>query len=86
MNLIFWMSVESLGVKLWLWRNPRAAPLADALGWVDFVVATNSGPMCTFLQAGTRENRPLALRFRGRPGNPSAVGLRATLALEDGST
>ena len=60
--------------------------MADALGWVDFVVATNSGPVFTFLQAGTGDNRPLALRFRGLPGNPSAVGLRATLALEDGST
>ena len=55
-------------------------------GWVDFVVATNSGPVFTFLQTGTGENQPLALRFRGLPGNPSAVGLRATLALEDGST
>ena len=54
--------------------------------WVDFIVATNDGPVFTFLQPGTSKNQPLALRFLGSKGNPQAIGARISLTLTDGTS
>ncbi|MEM7388207.1 MAG: CRTAC1 family protein, partial [Verrucomicrobiota bacterium] len=49
-------------------------------GWVDFVAATNSGPILTFINRGDSTHRPLSFRVVGPAGNPTAIGTRLTLA------
>lgn len=51
--------------------------------WPDFVVATNSGPVFTFLHLGESKNQPLSFRLQGKPGNPTAIGARVTLHVAD---
>ncbi len=55
-------------------------------GWCDFVVASNNGPAFTFIRVPQQtEHVPLALRFVGKKGNPTAIGARVTLTLSDGT-
>lgn len=57
-------------------------------GWVDFAVGVNDGEMQVFENriGSQTENRMLAIRLAGRPGNPTAVGARVRLELTDGSS
>ncbi len=54
-------------------------------GWVDFVVSRNSGTTLAFLNAGAVGRKPLCVRLRGPAGNPTAIGARITMELEDGT-
>ena len=55
-------------------------------GRPDFVVGINNAEPLTFENRGSRQNRVLTLRLRGKPGNPTAVGARVTITLNDGTT
>ena len=55
-------------------------------GWPDFVVGINNGEPVTFENRGSQQNRVLNLQLQGSKGNRAAIGARATLTLEDGSS
>ena len=55
----------------------------DGDAWPDFVVAINDGPLQAFRHQGMSTNRILRLRLQAGSGNPTAVGARVTLQLED---
>jgi hypothetical protein len=55
----------------------------DGDAWPDFVVAVNDGLLQAFRHQGKSTNRILKLRLEADPGNPTAVGARVTLQLED---
>ena len=55
--------------------------------WPDFTVGINDGKAMTFENTGSKTNRPLKVRLEGnRTGNPTAIGARVTLQLDDNST
>ena len=54
-------------------------------GWPDFVVAINNGSLLAFENRGLKTNRMLSVRLQGKPGNPTAIGARVTVRLDDGS-
>ena len=55
--------------------------------WPDFTVGINDGKTMTFENVGSKTNRPLKVRLEGnRTGNPTAIGARVTLQLDDNST
>jgi hypothetical protein len=58
----------------------------DGDGSPDFVVGINNGPVMTFLNRASGENHTARIRLRGRRGNPTAIGSRITVSLDDGST
>ena len=58
----------------------------DGDGWPDFVVANNNGPLQAFEHNGNTGNRVLLVRLQGVPGNPTAVGARVTVELDDRAT
>ncbi len=55
-------------------------------GWPDLVVAINNGEPVTLENQGSKQNRVLNLCLLGKAGNPTAIGARATVTLDDGST
>ncbi len=55
-------------------------------GWPDFVVGINDGKVVAFENRGSASHRVLQVRLDGRKGNPTAVGARVTVQLDDGST
>ena len=55
-------------------------------GWPDFVVAINNGELMPFENRGSKQNRILNIRLEGRRGNPTAIGARVTITLDDTST
>jgi hypothetical protein len=54
-------------------------------GWPGFLVTRNNATALAFRNAGVAGRRPLRVRLRGAPGNPTAVGARVTVQLSDGS-
>ena len=54
-------------------------------GWPDSVVAINNGGLMAFENRGSKTNRVLSIRLQGKPGNPTAIGARVTVRLDDGS-
>jgi len=54
--------------------------------WPDFLVGVNNGGMLTFEKLPSVTNRIFTLRLKGKSGNPTAVGAKATVHLTDGST
>jgi len=64
-------------------------------GWPDLAMTQNDGPLLTFINAGAvvfpptatssgaTVGRMLAVRLRGRPGNPTALGARVALVRSD---
>ena len=55
----------------------------DGDGRLDFVVGVNNGTVHGYT---ARTPKTLTVRLKGGPGNPTAVGARVTVHLEDGST
>ncbi|MBI2946644.1 MAG: CRTAC1 family protein, partial [Verrucomicrobia bacterium] len=55
-------------------------------GWPDFLVGINNGEPRAFVNRGSQVNRLLAVRLRGKAGNPTAIGSRVTVRLADSST
>ena len=53
-------------------------------GWVDFVATTNDGELVGFQNRGSDKNQVLNVRLQGPPGNPTGIGSRVTVRLEDG--
>jgi hypothetical protein len=53
-------------------------------GWVDFVATTNDGELVAFQNRGSTENQVLNVRLQGRPGNPTGIGSRVTVRLDNG--
>jgi hypothetical protein len=53
-------------------------------GRLDFVVGVNNGPAQCYI-ASSATAAPVTVRLRGAKGNPTAVGARVTLHLDDGS-
>ena len=51
----------------------------DGDGWPDVVVSQNNDALLAFRNRGVPGRRPFAVRLRGRPGNPAAVGARVSL-------
>ena len=58
----------------------------DQDGWPDFLVTRNNDRSLAFHNDGVPGRHSLAVRLRGRPGNPTAIGARLSLVLVDGST
>ena len=52
----------------------------------DFVVAVNDDHTLTFMNRTDSANRILKLRLQGPPGNPTAVGARVTVQLDDATS
>ena len=48
-------------------------------GWPDLQVALNDGPIKSYLRSETSGHAPLAIKLRGRAGNPSGVGARVEI-------
>src|SRR5688572_14515435 len=55
-------------------------------GWPDFVVAINNGELLAFENRRSKQNRLLNIRLQGKGGNPTGIGARVSLTLEDAST
>ena len=55
----------------------------DGDNWPDFVIANNNGLLQVFEHSGQSDNRILRVRLRGEPGNPTAVGARVTVEIEN---
>ena len=53
-------------------------------GRLDFVIAVNDGNLMTFENAGISPNKTIAVRLQGRPGNPTGIGARVTLLVDEG--
>jgi hypothetical protein len=59
--------------------------------WPDFVVGINNGKTMSFENRGSenrdsKNRRMIRVRLQGRTGNPTAIGARVTLRLDDDST
>ena len=68
--------------------DAKALAVADVGrdGWPGFVVTRNNDTPLVFRNRGVAGREPLRITLRGPAGNPSAVGARVTVELEDGST
>ena len=53
-------------------------------GWPDVVATQNNGALVAFGNHGIADNASVAVRLKGLPGNPEAVGARITLERSDG--
>ena len=53
--------------------------------WLDFVVGVNDDQVKAFENNRTTGRQPLKVQLQGKPGNPTAVGARVTIHLDDGS-
>ncbi|GDY02457.1 hypothetical protein LBMAG49_17860 [Planctomycetota bacterium] len=51
----------------------------------DFVIATNNGPLHTFVTKPNVSDHRLTVRLHGGNGNPTAIGARVTLQRPDGT-
>lgn len=54
-------------------------------GWPDFLASRNNGATIAWKNGGIAQRRSLAVKLRGGPGNPTAIGARLTLELADGT-
>jgi hypothetical protein len=54
-------------------------------GWPDFVVSRNNATTLAFLNRGVPGRHSFRVVLHGPAGNPSAIGARVTVTLEDGS-
>lgn len=54
-------------------------------GALDFVVGVNDGPVQAFERRPVTTNRTIAVRLSGAAGNPTAIGSRVAVHLDDGS-
>lgn len=55
-------------------------------GWPDLLIALNDGELRTLNHTGHSEHRPLRVILQGRRGNPTAIGARVRMTLNNGST
>ena len=55
----------------------------DDDGRPDLLIGVNNGELLAFLNRTPATNRFLRVRLRGQPGNPSAVGARVTVQLDN---
>ena len=55
-------------------------------GWPDFVVGINAGDLHAFENQSSGHQRVLSVRLHGTPGNPTAIGARATLRVAGDNT
>ncbi len=55
-------------------------------GWPDFIVGKNDERIEMFQNAGSKTNKNFTVRLKGPPGNPTGIGARVTLVLDDDST
>ena len=56
----------------------------DHDGWPDFVTSRNNATTLAFRNRGIAGRHMFAVRLRGLPGNPTAIGARITVELSDG--
>jgi len=73
------------------WIVPRDAKALVAIdfdqdGWPDFFLTRNNDRPLAFHNGGLPGRHSFAVKLRGAPGNPTAVGARLALTLGDGST
>ena len=55
-------------------------------GWIDLAVTVNDAPTQVFENKGHPKNRTVTVRLQGLPGNPTAVGSRVTVHMDDQTT
>ena len=55
-------------------------------GWPDFIIGKNNERVEMYRNAGSKTNRMATVKLSGPPGNPTGIGARVTLTLDDGST
>ncbi len=55
-------------------------------GWPDVVIGVNDAPMMAFENRSSKRGHPFRVRLRGTSPNPTAVGARVRMHLDDGST
>lgn len=55
-------------------------------GWPDFIIGKNDERIAMYQNAGSKTRRMFTVRLKGPSGNPTAVGSRVTLTLDDGSS
>ncbi len=67
--------------------DAKGLTISDLNGdaWPDFVVGINDDALMAFEHQGSNERRVISVRLRGGPGNPTAVGARIRVHLDDGS-
>jgi hypothetical protein len=67
--------------------NAKALALIDIgdSGWPSFAVTRNNSTSLLFRNGGVAGCKPLKIVLHGRPGNPTAVGARVTVAFADGA-
>jgi hypothetical protein len=58
----------------------------DEDGWPDFLLSRNGGAMSAFRNRGLAGRHSLRVRLRGAAGNPTVIGARIAVELEDGSS
>ncbi len=56
----------------------------DRDGWPDIAITHNNQPIMLLRNTGAERASSVAIRLRGRPGNPTAVGARVTVTGADG--
>lgn len=54
-------------------------------GREDFVIGMNNGPIVSYLRNDASLARAIRIRLHGRRGNPTAIGAKVTVRLDDGA-
>jgi hypothetical protein len=54
--------------------------------WPDFIAGMNNAEPLAFENRAPAEHRALNIRLEGKPGNPTAIGSRVTITLDNGAT
>jgi hypothetical protein len=67
-------------------EDAKSSVISDITGdgWPDIIVGINDGKPIAFAHQGVKDQRIVAVRLKGKPGNPTAVGARVTLLRSDG--
>jgi hypothetical protein len=54
-------------------------------GWPDFVIGVNDAPVIACENRGSKLGRPFQIRLNGKKGNPTGIGSRISLRMDDGA-